>query len=257
MKNRRDRMQAILSYLESKPFAKIEELCEQWNVSLATMRRDLQSLHEDGRLIRVNGGAVLTSSEAGAMDSPYPFVISRLEVKERIAAAAISLIQNGDTIFMDGGTTNLVIARRIAQECSNIKIVTNCIDIAYTFNRRKDFSIYICGGTMGNEPGSTVVGPLAEKMISYFRANICFLGTFGIHLKKGITDPSLSSAHMKAIMMENATKAILVTDSSKFGKINTAYVCAVEELDTIITDRDAPNEDIKGLQNKGRHVILV
>jgi DeoR/GlpR family transcriptional regulator of sugar metabolism len=158
---------------------------------------------------------------------------------------------------MDGGTTNLILARRIALECSNIQIVTNSIDIAYTFSRRKDISMYICGGTMGDDPGSTVVGPMAEKMITYFRANICFLGTLGIDLKKGITDPSLPAARMKSIMMENASKVILVTDSSKFGKINTAFVCTVDQFDVIITDRNAPKEDIEALQNEGQQVFVV
>ncbi|MCZ8515451.1 DeoR/GlpR family DNA-binding transcription regulator [Paenibacillus filicis] len=257
MKNKRNRQQDIITILENIHFATVDELCVRLNASISTIRRDLDELHKTSVVRRVNGGSFYLEKKHTIMKENPEEEIPFFDEKQRIATAAISLIHEGDTIFMDGGTTNLQIANKLV-EFSNITIVTNSIDIAYKFRNRKDLSMYICGGTMGEaRPGTSIVGPLAEKMISLFRANICFLGTLGIHAKKGITDPDLSSARMKNIMIENSSKVVLVTDHSKFGKLNTAFVCPVDHFDQIITDKLAPKEDIDYLFSLGINVELV
>ncbi|CAG7625663.1 DeoR/GlpR family DNA-binding transcription regulator [Paenibacillus allorhizosphaerae] len=252
MKKKEKRFAAILELIENNQFMNIDEMCQILKVSPATVRRDLAFLEEIAQIKRVNGGALISKSQKVELPP-----VRLLEEKQRIAKAAVDLVNEGDTIFMDGGTTNLEIASKLAL-FSNITIVTTSIELAHKFSQRKDISIFVCGGIMSDvNPKVSIIGPLAEKMISYFRANICFLGTSGIHIKNGITAPYLTSAEVKNVMMRHSAKSILVADHSKFGKVYSAFVCPVEHFDMMITDRKAPQEDIDQLVSKGVSIKLV
>lgn len=252
MKKKEMRLAAIMELIKTNQFMNIDQLCQSLGVSPATVRRDLAFLEEIAQIQRVNGGAIISKNQKVALPP-----VRLLDEKQRIANAAVDLVNEGDTIFMDGGTTNLEIASKLAL-FSNITIVTTSIELAHIFSQRKDISIFVCGGIMSDvNPRVSIIGPLAEKMISYFRANLCFLGTSGIHIKSGITAPSLTSAEVKNVMMRHAAKSILVADHSKFGKVHPAFVCPVEHFDMMITDRQAPKEDIDQLASKGVAIQLV
>jgi DeoR/GlpR family transcriptional regulator of sugar metabolism len=252
---KKNRHLLIIALLKNKPFLKIDELCQELNISPATVRRDLTELEQSRSIIRINGGAIVQPRSDESPDNqsaPDPF----LSEKRKIAEAAAALVKAGDTLFLDAGSTNLEIAYRLA-DFSNITIVTNSIVIAHTFINRKDLSVIICGGTLGEANPYSIVGPVAEKMISMFRANICFLGASGFHIKQGITDRYLATARIKENMIANSTKVCLATDSSKFGVINSAFVCPIESISHIITDNMAPKEDIDYLISREISVTLV
>ncbi|MFC5649697.1 DeoR/GlpR family DNA-binding transcription regulator [Paenibacillus solisilvae] len=245
----RNRPSEIIRLLTIKPFMTIEELSAELDVSPATIRRDLTELENSDSILRVNGGgAILRRDRKEAEDRFF-------EEKKRIAASAVSLVKEGDTIFLDSGSTNLHLADQLFA-FSNITLVTNNIRIANKFINRKDLSVIICGGTLGEVNPESIVGPVAENMISSFRANICFIGTSGININQGITDPYLSSARIKEKMIENSNKVVLVTDHSKFGVINTHFVCSIDEIDHIVTDKLAPEEDINFMMDKGISVTF-
>lgn len=249
----------IIDIVKRKPYVTIEELCQELHVSPATMRRDLTLLEEAGELLRINGGAMYKQQQESGEADGRKQVDPYLDEKLRIAKAAAALVKEGDTIFMDAGSTNQHLGDCLAEK-SNITIITNSLEIAYRLNPIKDkqnLSVIICGGALGEANPDSIVGPVAEKMISMFRANICFIGTSAFDIKQGITDVYLASARIKENMIENANKVYLVTDRSKFGLINTAFVCPVDKIDHIITDRDAPADDIGYLQGRGIAVTLV
>lgn len=254
MRNKRNRQQKIIDALKGLNFATIDELSSELKISHSTMRRDLYELNKKNLVMCVNRGSYYLEEQFVDKKKETKENIPFFEEKLRIAEAAASLIREGDTLFMDGGTTNLQIADKIV-ELSNLTIVTNSLDVAYKFRNRRDLSVYICGGTA--EDGSNIVGPLAEKMVSLFRAQICFLGTFGINAQKGITDPNLSAARMKNVMIENSSKVVLVSDHSKFGKIHAAFVCPVNYFDLVITDKLASESEINDLKSQGISVELV
>ncbi|SFJ80443.1 transcriptional regulator, DeoR family [Paenibacillus sp. UNC496MF] len=250
----------IIDILKQKPYMTIEDLCRALDVSPATMRRDLTQLEESGDILRINGGAMIKPQAGGGTQpdgrgkaDPYE------DEKLRIAQAAASLVKEGDTVFVDAGSTNQHIADRLAGK-TNVTIITNSLEIAYRLNpvkEKQNLSVIICGGALGEANPDSIVGPVAEKMISMFRANLAFIGTSAIDIRQGITDAYLASARIKENMIENANKVYLVTDRSKFGVINTAFVCPIEQIDHVITDLEAPAEDIRYLQNRGIAVTLV
>lgn len=248
-----DRDQAIIELLKQKSFRSVEELCSGLGVSPATIRRDLHSLEEQGAIIRVNGGAVLNGQATETtelVEDPY------VEEKKRIAMAAARMVKEGDTIFMDAGSTNAHIADQLLAY-SNITIITNSLQIAHKFLGHQGVSVIVCGGALGEVNPASIVGPVAETMIATFRANICFLGSLGIHMKQGVTDPFSSTARIKQKMIENSNQVVFALDRSKFGMTKTFYVCSAQDIDCLITDQLAPRDDIQYYVDQGIRVILV
>jgi len=253
IKNRR---RSLIDLLKRKPFMTIEELCQHLDVSPATIRRDLSLLESEGEILRLNGGAMYINKDGTEREMTN---IPHVEEKLRIAKAAAALVKEGDTIFIDSGSTNQLIAEQLMNH-TNFTVITNSLEIAYQLNSKKDkrgVSVIICGGTLGEGNAHSIAGPVAEKMISMFRANICFLGTSGFDIKQGVTDPHLTLTRVKQNMIEHSNKVYLVTDHSKFGIINTAFVCPLERLTHIITDAAAPADDINYIRSKGVGVTLV
>ncbi|MDR6553443.1 DeoR/GlpR family DNA-binding transcription regulator [Paenibacillus qinlingensis] len=242
----------------------IEHFCTELGVSPATVRRDLAHLQETGMIMRVSGGAVRIEpvSAATSVSDSHGVPTEQesdilIEEKRRIAQAAVALIEPGDTVFIDGGTTNLEIARKIA-ELSHVSVITTSIQAAYILSANPEISVIVCGGHMREiEAAESTIAPLAEKVIAHFRANMCFLSTLGIHTKNGITTPYLFTAQLKRLMMQSSAKSVLVTDHTKFGKTYSAFVCPVEQFDYIITGASSPEDDVAALQAKGVSVVLV
>jgi DeoR/GlpR family transcriptional regulator of sugar metabolism len=250
------RHELMIELLQVHHMLTIPELSEKLHVSQATVRRDLELLESSGRIKRVPGGALsLQGLYASGDDQLSSERDPYLPYKQAIADAAVALVKPGDTIFIDSGSTNNEIAKRLAA-LSDISVVTNSVEIAHFFIRRKDIATFICGGTMGEvEPYSSIVGPLAEKMILQFRANIAFIGTSGVHEKQGLTCSYLSVARIKQAMIENSAHTVLVTDHSKFGKVCKAFFCPLNEIDRIITDQQVSLRDLECLKENGVDVI--
>jgi len=255
------RHEQIINLLEQYSIMKIEEFCTSLNISPATARRDLMEMEQEGLIKRIPGGAIL-HKEGNKNTDGNKFADDEdpsLPYKRAIAAEAVRLVNPGDTIFIDYGSTNSLIAELLVSlpNIGGVTIVTNSIDIAYKCMKRADIHVYVCGGArpeMGSRAG--IVGPLAEQMISQLRANISFIGTPGIDIKYGITDPYLSAARIKAKMIENSASVILVTDHSKFGKVNKAYICSIDKINHLITDHQVPEEQIQIIENMGVKVTV-
>ncbi|CAG7600256.1 Glucitol operon repressor [Paenibacillus solanacearum] len=251
------RKQAILSLLGTHGLMSVTDLSDQLEVSIATIRRDLTEMEQLELIRRINGGAMLPLAQTAPALAEQSTDKYRQQ-KKAIAEAAVALIRPGDTIFIDSGSTNTHIAQLMAT-LSNITVITNSLEIAYRLYRYpKNITIFVCGGTVGlmhTEAG--IVGPLAEKLISQFRANIAFIGTSGIDMKHGLTVPYLLAANIKTMMLDNASQAVLVTDHSKFGKVHSAFVSPLSSIHHLITDHLAPEDDIAHLRSTGMQVTLV
>jgi DeoR/GlpR family transcriptional regulator of sugar metabolism len=253
-----DRHNEIIELLERHTMLGIQELCDTLHVSAATMRRDLTRMQELGLIKRMHGGAILTKPD----DDSSAIIQSTetdkmLKYKQAIAEKAITMIKPGDTIFIDAGSTTELLATRFV-DVQPISIITNSITIAHhMYTIRNGSSIFVCGGTLSEvSPEASIVGPLAEQMISQFRSNICFIGTSAIDIKQGLTDQHLLLARIKEKMITHSSKVVLVTDHSKFGKVKQAFICPLTQIDCIITDDQAPAEEVQQLRNMGIEVIL-
>lgn len=252
------RHRVIASHLKEHTFLHINQLAELLEVSLPTIRRDLHEMEVGGHIQRVSGGALLktaenrTESKSASMSNGDPFAAH----KKAIAAQVLNWIRPGDTLFIDSGSTTSHVADLLAN-LKNITIVTNSIDIAYKCMRKPELSVFVCGGTAEDvQSEAGIVGPLAEQMISQFRAGLCILGTAGVDPKQGITDPYLSVARIKEKMISYSAKRILVTDHSKFSKIHKAFVAPIDSFDCLITDWEAPEDQIEQVRLQGVQVNL-
>ncbi|RKD32078.1 DeoR/GlpR family DNA-binding transcription regulator [Thermohalobacter berrensis] len=228
----------ILDRLDKQGKVRVKELSKLYNVSEATIRRDLQELEERGMIKRTHGGAVLTEHtkfEPTFLEKEDKFH----EEKEAIGKLAASLIEDGDTIAIDSGTTTLEIAKNI--KAKNLTIVTNSLDIAYEIGKRSDIEVVITGGMMRWKTRA-MVGPIADNTIKNLRVDKVFLGTNGICIKKGITTPNLIEAQTKRALLKIASQAIVVCDHTKFNQVSFAKIADINEVDIIITDNKLPSK---------------
>ncbi len=249
-----ERRQHILMLLDQKGAITVAELCRQFGVSEMTVRRDLAALERRGLLRRVHGGAV---SARGRSYEP-PFLVrsgQQVEEKQRIAEAAVALIHDGDSIALDVGTTTLEIARRL-EKVRNLTIVTPSLHIANVLANVPQNRLILTGGIL--RPGElSLVGHLAERVFQELYVDKLFLGIGGLDLEAGLTEYNLEDAQVKRAMLRSAKECIVVTDSSKLGRVAFAAVAPLSAMDTLITDSNADSAIIARLQEQGIQVIAV
>ncbi len=247
-----DRNDMIVRLLRIHQYMTVPALCEALDASPATVRRALSQLDEQGQLQYVNGGALLLKPELGTHPEMH-------KQKLRIARAALAYIHQGDTLFIDAGSTNNVLADALI-EFSGIQVVTNSIYIAYRlFSANADISVCVCGGNIGGSSGGigSVVGVLAESLVQHVRANVFFMGCSAVHPSYGITDPNIQVASLKQQMHQNAQQTILLCDHTKLDQVHMAFVAPLSALDRMITDTQAEPERIRALEENGLTVELV
>ncbi|EOD00604.1 DeoR/GlpR family DNA-binding transcription regulator [Caldisalinibacter kiritimatiensis] len=242
-----ERKAKIIDKLKNTGSVKVASLSKQFNVSEATIRRDLQELENKGLLSRSHGGAVLlehTKFEPTFTEKESKFS----DEKSRIGKKAASLIEEGDTIVIDSGTTTSYIVNNI--EAKNITIVTNSLYVLNELGKREDIDVIGVGGSI-KQKTQAFVGPLAEATLKKLRVDKAFIGANGICYDNGITTPDIIECKIKSTMIEIAREVILVSDSSKFGKVTFSKIADIEEIDLIITDNKISNEQITQYGKRG------
>lgn len=234
-----ERRRLILERIHREGKVQIEQLSKELDVSQMTVRRDLDRLESEGKLVRTHGGAI--TAQPLTSETPCLNKVSRYTPQKRaIAQVATQMVPKGATILLDSGTTTLEIARTLVWR-DDLKIVTNDITIAHELLESKSHVI-LTGGDMQRRIGA-LTGPHAQHLLGHIRVDLLFLGVHAIHLKAGITAPDLDKALIKRMMVEAATEAWVVSDSSKFGQRSFAHVCSLSRIDGIITDGDWSEED--------------
>lgn len=247
-----ERQQKISEMLQGKSSLKVNELATIFEVSESTIRRDLTEMEDDGLLSRIHGGAVCfnrTSFEPSFKDKEDE---KKFE-KNLVGKKAASMIENGDTLILDSGTTTLEIAKNIT--ASGIIVITNSIDIAAILSDKENIELIVTGGTL-RVTTRAMVGNIAEKNLQNFRVDKAFIGANGISISDGITTPNLIEAQTKKAMMSVADKVIIVADSSKFNKVSFAVICPIKHVSSIITSSDLNKEIQKEYENYGVEIIL-
>lgn len=223
----------ILSIVESRETISTLELANQFDVSIVTITRDLQELEKKGQILRVHGGA--TSVRGGGYEHPYLTRENRnLEEKQKIASAAFEMINEGDSIILDVGTTIHELAILLKTRTRLTVIVTSIL-LAQTLTTQPGIELIVIGGKFRSSEFS-MVGHLAESDLKNFYVDKAFLGAAGIHTSAGITEYSVEQAGTKKVIIEQARQKIVLADHTKFGKIFLASVCPITSIDTIITD---------------------
>jgi DeoR/GlpR family transcriptional regulator of sugar metabolism len=212
---------------------RIEDLCRRLKVSAATVRRDLDQLERSGAIRRVHGGAVSVESrleEPGFADKTS---LAARE-KRRIAEAALTFVEPGDTIYLDGGSTVLELAR-LLRDRTNLTVVTNSLHAAHELCGRGPRLILI-GGEL-RRLSQAMVGPLTRLVLHELHLDKAFMGTIGFALKEGLTTTDPSEAFTKEVVMGQARQVIVLADSSKAGKVSFASAGRWDNIDILITDK--------------------
>jgi len=250
-----ERRLAIVDGISQNSLVKIKDFVERFDVSEVTIRKDLIYLEEKGQLIRVRGGAIKNSSKSsyGYMTVNEKEGHNLLE-KQRIGKAAAALIQEGDTIIIDSGTTTMEVVRNLGGY-SKLKIITTALNVAIALNEFKRFDVIIPGGYLNNDTLS-LTGHMAEAFLENFYCDKLFLGVDSFSLEKGLSTPVPEEAFVNQMMISIAKEVIAVFDSSKFHKRGFAFIANVKEIDTIITDDGIPHEIHRALVEMGKKVII-
>lgn len=243
-----ERQDKILQLIRAERVARVDELGSELNVSAATIRRDLVDLEKRGKLRRVHGGAVAVE---GRLDEP-PIFDDKASVaageKRAIAAEAFNLIQPGETIYLDGGTTTLELVRLI-RDMQGITVVTNSLRAAVELGGSGPRLILI-GGELRRR-SQTLVGPLTRGTLNELHVDKAFMGTMGLTVAEGLTTTDPAEAFTKEVVMRQAREVILLVDSHKIGKVSFARSGDVRQLDRILTDAGVSEEFERKIQELG------
>jgi DeoR/GlpR family transcriptional regulator of sugar metabolism len=241
----------LRTLIHSSGVIRIEDICRQLKVSPATVRRDLDQLEQDGAIRRVHGGAV---SVEGRLDEPLFDDKTSIAIHEKrnIAEAALKLIKPGDTIFLDGGSTVLELAR-LLRERTNLTVVTNSLRAGLELAGRGP-RLFLIGGEL-RRLSQTMVGPLTRLLLNELHLDKAFMGTIGFTLNDGLTTTEPGEAYTKEIVMDQAQQVIVLADSSKAGKISFARAGHWNKIHVLITDNKLEKEFAKELINNGIKLV--
>jgi DeoR family transcriptional regulator, aga operon transcriptional repressor len=253
------RFSTILSALQQTGKVSVEILSAQLNVSLVTIRRDLDALEQKGLLRRTHGGAVSIEPlfyEPFRRDRSFLAQVERAaDEKRRIGRAAAALINPGETIALTPGTTTTEVIRGLPMNY-NITVVTNTVNVAMELSKRKDVYVFVTGGHLHGEWFS-LVGSAAIRALENMLINTMFIGADGMDAAWGASCFNADEAELNSTMMTLARRRVAVIDSGKLGVVANWRICKTTELNILITDTNATDEMIAPFQKLGIEVMRV
>ncbi|MDD3138781.1 MAG: DeoR/GlpR family DNA-binding transcription regulator [Lachnospiraceae bacterium] len=249
-----ERKKLIVEYVNRHQKASVPELCVEFSVSPATIRNDLKELSEQGLITRVHGG-VITNESVNYEPSTSEKQVRRIEAKSKIAEEAVKLIQEGDCIALDAGTTTMEIAKRLGA-FSEVTVITYDLEIAHYLDRNTNATVIMAGGLV-RKNFHYVIGDAAVLTIKDLNVDIAFMATNGVSVEKGVTTPKMETAKIKKTLIANAKNVVLVSDSEKIGGISFVNFADIEQVDVFITDADADERQVRGFEKMDVKVKLV
>jgi len=249
-----ERHQEIIKKINQDKQVKVQLLCDEFDVSSVTIRKDLKLLEEKGMLYRIHGGATLNNPYATDMhvNEKEKFHLSE---KMMIGAAAAKLITPNDAILIASGTTVLALAKNIIPQ-ENLTVITSALNVALELNRHMEIEVIQLAGIL-RKRSTSVIGLYAENNLSDFSCTKLFLGVDGIDLDFGLTTTNVMEARLNREMIKVSQKTIVLADSTKFGKRGFGRICGFENIDEIITDKRISNFTKEALEELGIKVSIV
>jgi DeoR family transcriptional regulator, fructose operon transcriptional repressor len=230
-----ERRHALVNLLlqQENGTASVVRLAEVFSVSEMTIRRDLAWLEAKSQVRRIHGGARVATRE----EPEKPFLertVDYSEQKQCIGATAAHLVEDGDRIILDAGTTTRQVARHLLSR-RNLTVITNALPVAQELARAPQITVMVLGGLLKQEELCTV-GPMVIRELARLSVDKLFLSAAGFDLHKGLTDPDIHEADIKEAMILAADRVFLVADSSKWGQVTLARIAPLERIDLLITD---------------------
>lgn len=225
-------------------------LCSEINVSEDTIRRDLQELAEEGKVIKVHGGAL--SYSFNQVSYPHNEVYSQSQ-KKSIAQKAIGLIQNGMFVLTSGGTTIIEMARNLPPHLK-ATFISGSIPVVLEYMHHPNIEVILIGDKISKNSKITV-GSDAIAKIKQVKADICFLGTNAIDINHGITESDWDVAQLKKAMIESSKKVVCLTIAEKINTVQPVKICELSEIDMLITELSPNHETLRPFKEAGLEVL--
>ena len=254
MMNVAERREFVLGLLSRRGEASVAEISTAAGVSEMTVRRDLDALQRDGVLRRVHGGAITAISRS--YEPPFSVRATKaLDAKRRIACAVAGLIDDGETLILDVGTTVLEVARALRGR-RNLTVLTASLRILDLLADERDMTVMATGGLLRHRELS-FVGDLAERAFDELLFDSFVMGVGGMTLDAGLTEFNLDDARVKKHAVSSARRCIVAADSSKLGKVAFARIAPIERVDVLVTDGDTNPEMLEAFRSADAEVVTV
>ncbi|HEX5553815.1 MAG TPA: transcriptional repressor AgaR [Chitinophagaceae bacterium] len=248
------RRKDILQQINDKGEVLINQLSKEFKVSEVTIRNDLEQLEQKRMLIRARGGAIKMQGTVSFDQRISDKDKLNYQEKAAIGKKAAELVNEGETMIIDSGTTTAEIVRNFAG-FNKLTVITNALNIVNLLTELPKINVIIPGGYL-RSTSMSLIGPLAEKNLHNFYVDKAFLGVDGFDTHHGIYTPNFDEAHLNEIMIEISKEVILVADSSKFKRRSLAFICPIDVIDTVVTDAGISPDDHKRLEDAGIKVII-
>jgi len=250
---RAERVSAILERLSADGSVDAGRLAEEFVVSAATIRRDLQVLEDQKLLSRTHGGAV-------AVDVAYELPVryragQNRDAKALVARRAAELLPRGPlTLGLSGGTTTHLLARLLAERV-DLTVVTNALNIASELALRPRLKLVMTGGVSRTQ-SYELVGPIADRALEGLNMEVAVVGVDGISARGGLTTHDEIEAHTDACLIRRADRVVVVADGSKVGRVCLAGICPVTDVSVLVTDSSADPAGVEAIRRAGTEVIV-
>ncbi len=259
--SQQQRLNALLELVILRGSVSIQDIVDELRVSAATARRDLNSLAEQRLVTRTHGGGMALGS---GYELPLQYKIPRnAEAKVAIAQAVVGLVNFGDVIGLNGGTTTSEVSRVLGRsehlighgDEPGVTIVTNALNIAFELSIRPQVKIVVTGG-VARRQSYELVGPLVGETINELTLDLAILGVDGLSAEFGATTIHEGEAEVSRQLADVAKRVIVVADASKLGKSTFARICPLGDIDTLVTDAPVPDEIAQALDRASVDVIV-
>lgn len=248
-----DRQTSIVNLLTRQGRLSVTDIVEQFKVSEATARRDLEALAEQGKIQRVHGGALpirQAPPEAPLLQREQ----EQFFEKQRIGQVAAALVEDGETVFIASGTTTLEVARHLRAR-QNLTVITNSLPVMNALANLPGINLIGIGGML-RQSELSFVGHIAEQAIAELRADKVILGVHALSLEHGLTSDYLPETLTDRAILKIGREVILVADHTKFDSVSPAFVAPLSSIHHLVTDTAAPPEFIEALRQMGIAVTL-
>lgn len=250
---RRKRLSEIVSAVMEQQDIDVPTLAAMFEVSEATIRRDLGVLEEQRLVSRTRGGA---APNAAFHDVPLSLKhVQNAAEKQRIAERAAQYLGSARVVGMTGGTTMAAFAAQMVQR-DGLTVVTNAVNIASSLLTNPGIRVLVAGGEARNSSQETV-GPVAESFLSDYNLDVAFLGVDGVHPQAGCTNYDPIGARVNKVLVERASRTVILVDATKISRVALAPVCAMSEVDVLVTDDRAPQSVLDEIRALGCEVVCV